>query len=35
LVACALIAAFATRVAELKSQLVTFNRNSFDLPVLR
>jgi predicted PolB exonuclease-like 3'-5' exonuclease len=31
----ALIQAFADRIAELKPQLVTFNGNSFDLPVLR
>jgi predicted PolB exonuclease-like 3'-5' exonuclease len=30
-----LIAAFADRIAELSPQLVTFNGNSFDLPVLR
>jgi 3'-5' exonuclease len=30
-----LIAAFCDRIAELKPQLVTFNGNSFDLPVLR
>jgi 3'-5' exonuclease len=30
-----LIAAFVGRVAELSPQLVTFNGNSFDLPVLR
>jgi len=31
----ALIATFVDRIAELKPQLVTFNGNSFDLPVLR
>ena len=31
----ALITAFVDRIAELKPQLVTFNGNSFDLPVLR
>ena len=30
-----LIAAFCDRIAELAPQLVTFNGNSFDLPVLR
>ncbi len=30
-----LIASFADKIAELKPQLVTFNGNSFDLPVLR
>jgi 3'-5' exonuclease len=30
-----LISAFCDKVAELKPQLVTFNGNSFDLPVLR
>ena len=30
-----LITAFADRIAELSPQLVTFNGNSFDLPVLR
>jgi len=30
-----LIAAFSDRIAELTPQLVTFNGNSFDLPVLR
>jgi 3'-5' exonuclease len=30
-----LIGAFCDKVAELKPQLVTFNGNSFDLPVLR
>src|ERR1700730_2113749 len=30
-----LIAAFVGRIAELSPQLVTFNGNSFDLPVLR
>ena len=30
-----LIAAFCNRIAELTPQLVTFNGNSFDLPVLR
>src|SRR5262249_28304418 len=30
-----LIQAFVERIAELKPQLVTFNGNSFDLPVLR
>jgi predicted PolB exonuclease-like 3'-5' exonuclease len=30
-----LIAAFVDRIAELSPQLVTFNGNSFDLPVLR
>jgi 3'-5' exonuclease len=30
-----LIAAFCDKIAELKPQLVTFNGNSFDLPVLR
>jgi predicted PolB exonuclease-like 3'-5' exonuclease len=30
-----LIATFAQRIAELSPQLVTFNGNSFDLPVLR
>jgi 3'-5' exonuclease len=30
-----LIAAFCDKVAGLKPQLVTFNGNSFDLPVLR
>jgi predicted PolB exonuclease-like 3'-5' exonuclease len=30
-----LIASFVNRIAELKPQLVTFNGNSFDLPVLR
>jgi predicted PolB exonuclease-like 3'-5' exonuclease len=30
-----LISAFVDRIAELKPQLVTFNGNSFDLPVLR
>jgi predicted PolB exonuclease-like 3'-5' exonuclease len=30
-----LIAAFCDRIAELTPQLVTFNGNSFDLPVLR
>src|SRR5262249_31895792 len=30
-----LIAAFCDRIAELKPQLITFNGNSFDLPVLR
>ena len=30
-----LIASFADRIAELKPQLVTFNGNTFDLPVLR
>ena len=30
-----LIAAFCDKIAELTSQLVTFNGNSFDLPVLR
>jgi 3'-5' exonuclease len=31
----ALIAAFVDRIAELKPQLITFNGNGFDLPVLR
>lgn len=31
----ALIQAFVDRIADLKPQLVTFNGNSFDLPVLR
>ena len=31
----ALIAAFVDRIEELKPQLITFNGNSFDLPVLR
>ena len=31
----ALITAFVDRIAELRPQLVTFNGNSFDLPVLR
>ena len=31
----ALIQAFVDRIAELKPQLITFNGNSFDLPVLR
>jgi len=31
----ALISAFVARIAELEPQLVTFNGNSFDLPVLR
>ena len=31
----ALIAAFVDRIADLNPQLVTFNGNSFDLPVLR
>lgn len=30
-----LIASFCNKIAELKPQLVTFNGNSFDLPVLR
>ena len=30
-----LIGAFCDKIAELKTQLVTFNGNSFDLPVLR
>jgi 3'-5' exonuclease len=30
-----LIASFCDRIAELKPQLVTFNGNSFDLPILR
>ena len=30
-----LISAFCNKIAELKPQLVTFNGNSFDLPVLR
>jgi predicted PolB exonuclease-like 3'-5' exonuclease len=30
-----LITAFVDRIAELSPQLVTFNGNSFDLPVLR
>ena len=30
-----LIASFIDRIAELRPQLVTFNGNSFDLPVLR
>jgi predicted PolB exonuclease-like 3'-5' exonuclease len=30
-----LITAFCDKIAELKPQLVTFNGNSFDLPVLR
>jgi DNA polymerase elongation subunit (family B) len=30
-----LIAAFCEKIAELSPQLVTFNGNSFDLPVLR
>jgi DNA polymerase elongation subunit (family B) len=30
-----LIAAFCDKIAELKPQLITFNGNSFDLPVLR
>src|SRR6185437_739406 len=30
-----LISAFCDKIAELKPQLVTFNGNSFDLPVLR
>jgi 3'-5' exonuclease len=30
-----LIGAFCDKIAELKPQLVTFNGNSFDLPVLR
>jgi 3'-5' exonuclease len=30
-----LIASFCDKIAELKPQLVTFNGNSFDLPVLR
>ncbi|MGZ4853126.1 MAG: 3'-5' exonuclease [Halobacteriota archaeon] len=30
-----LVSAFVDRIAELKPQLVTFNGNSFDLPVLR
>jgi 3'-5' exonuclease len=30
-----LIAAFVDKIAELRPQLVTFNGNSFDLPVLR
>jgi 3'-5' exonuclease len=30
-----LISAFVARIAELNPQLVTFNGNSFDLPVLR
>jgi predicted PolB exonuclease-like 3'-5' exonuclease len=30
-----LIAAFCDKIAELSPQLVTFNGNSFDLPVLR
>ena len=30
-----LIASFVNRIAELKPQLVTFNGNTFDLPVLR
>jgi predicted PolB exonuclease-like 3'-5' exonuclease len=30
-----LISAFVTKIAELNPQLVTFNGNSFDLPVLR
>jgi predicted PolB exonuclease-like 3'-5' exonuclease len=30
-----LIAAFCDKIAELRPQLVTFNGNSFDLPVLR
>ena len=30
-----LIAAFCDKIAELNPQLVTFNGNSFDLPVLR
>jgi 3'-5' exonuclease len=30
-----LISTFVTRIAELKPQLVTFNGNAFDLPVLR
>jgi 3'-5' exonuclease len=30
-----LISAFVTKIAELRPQLVTFNGNSFDLPVLR
>ena len=29
-----LIAAFCEKIAELSPQLVTFNGNSFDLPVL-
>jgi predicted PolB exonuclease-like 3'-5' exonuclease len=31
----ALITAFVERIAELRPQLITFNGNSFDLPVLR
>jgi 3'-5' exonuclease len=30
-----LIASFADRIASLRPQLVTYNGNSFDLPVLR
>jgi DNA polymerase elongation subunit (family B) len=30
-----LITAFCDKIAELRPQLVTFNGNSFDLPVLR
>jgi 3'-5' exonuclease len=30
-----LITAFCDKIAELSPQLVTFNGNSFDLPVLR
>jgi predicted PolB exonuclease-like 3'-5' exonuclease len=30
-----LISAFVGRIADLSPQLVTFNGNSFDLPVLR
>jgi 3'-5' exonuclease len=30
-----LIASFADRIAQLTPQLVTFNGNTFDLPVLR
>ena len=30
-----LIASFCDKIAELSPQLVTFNGNSFDLPVLR
>src|SRR5262245_16101580 len=30
-----LIAAFVDKIAQLRPQLVTFNGNSFDLPVLR
>jgi predicted PolB exonuclease-like 3'-5' exonuclease len=30
-----LITAFVRKIAELKPQLITFNGNSFDLPVLR